>query len=67
MLDSVDVDLKLKHNKISHVALGDINYLDLTTDKKSVLTDNTVDVMWTNKPTLNSGWCNLQGVLKITP
>ena len=65
MLDSIDVDLKLKH-KISPVALGDTNYLNLATDKKSVLTDNTVDVMWTNKPTLTSGWCNLQGVLKIT-
>ena len=41
--------------------------VDLTTGKTSVLPGNTVDVMWTNKPTSDGGRCSLRGVLKITP
>ena len=41
--------------------------VDLATGKTSVLPGNTVDVMWTNKPTSDGGRCNLRGMLKITP
>ena len=41
--------------------------VDLTTGKTSVLPDDTVEVVWTSKPTSDGGRCNLRGVLKITP
>ena len=52
------IDLKYMESGHSYMEVDSIQQFD----NWSILPDNTVDVMWTNKPTLNSRWCNLQGV-----